>query len=102
MAARPASRNEDAAFEKLLITELHPCRAVAEVATLSHALRAGAFKAPAIVASPPAPAPAPPTIEEYEEPRSGPPALAIGAAVVTVLLALIAIVVVRFFFLVPQ
>jgi hypothetical protein len=103
-AARLASRDEDAAFEKWLITELDLCRDVAEFATFGHALRAGAFKAPAIVASPPAPAPAPapPAIEEYEEPRSGPPALAIGAAVVTVLLALIAIVVVLFFFLDPQ
>jgi hypothetical protein len=107
-AARLASRDEDAAFEKWLVTELDLCRDVAEFATFGHALRAGAFKAPAITAAPPAaapapaPAPAPPAVEEYDEPRSGPPAVAIGAAVVTVLLALIAIVVVLFFFLDPQ
>lgn len=108
-AARLASREEDAAFEKWLVTELELCRDVAEFATFGHALRAGAFKAPAIQPTPPAPAPAPvsapaaaPAVEEYEEQRSGPPAVAIGAAVVTVLLALIAIVVVLFFFLDPQ
>ena len=109
-AARLASQEEDAAFEQWLVTELDLCRDVAEFATFSHALRAGAFKAPTIhapapaAAAPPAAAPAPvmPTIEEYDEPRSGPPAVAIGAAVLCVLLALVAIVVVLFFFLDPQ
>lgn len=106
-AGRLASREEDAAFEKWLVTELDLCRDVAEFATFSHALRAGAFKAPEIVAPPPAaptpaPAPAPQAVEEYDEQRSGPPAVAIGAAIVTVLLALVAIVVVLFFFLDPQ
>lgn len=108
-AARLASREEDAAFEQWLVTELDLCRDVAEFATFSHALRAGAFRAPSLEAMPPAPAPAAPApalaapdVDEYEEPRSGPPAVAIGAAVVCVLLALVAIVVVLFFFLDPQ
>jgi len=110
-AGRMASANEETAFEKWLITELDLCRDVAEFATFGHALRAGAFEAAAI--APPAasadPSPPPltmpglpggePVVDEYEEPRSGPPALAIGLAVGGVLLALVAIVVVLFFFL---
>lgn len=109
-AARMATPDEDAAFEKWLISELELCRDVAEFATFAHALRAGAFEAPAIAAPPvaaPAPAvaaPAPaPDIDHYDdEPRSGPPAVAIGLAIAGVILALLAIVGVLFFFLDPQ
>jgi len=109
-AARLASREEDAAFEQWLVTELDLCRDVAEFATFSHALRAGAFQAlapeaqvsPPVPMDAPVPPPAAPQVDEYDEPRSGPPAVAIGAAVVCVLLALVAIVFVLFFFLDPQ
>jgi hypothetical protein len=110
-AARMATADEDAAFEKWLISELELCRDVAEFATFAHALRSGAFEAPAIAPPPiaaPAPAPAAaapaPEIDQYddENERSGPPGWAIGVAVAGVLAALVAIVVVLFFFLDPQ
>ena len=42
-SARMASEAEEEAFEKWLLTDLDLCRDVAEFATFSHALRAGAF-----------------------------------------------------------
>jgi hypothetical protein len=58
-AARMSSGDEEAYFEKWLLTDLDLCRDVAEFAAFSHALRAGAFKVEAPAAAEPAPAAAP-------------------------------------------
>ena len=55
-AARMSSGDEEAFFEKWLLSDIDLCRDVAEFAAFSHALRAGAFRTP-MATSPQSPAP---------------------------------------------
>lgn len=104
-AARMSSGDEEAFFEKWLLTDLDLCRDVAEFAAFSHALRAGAFKvAPAAPAAAPeatsAPAPTPSSStpselrrlsaeEVRETPEKTPMRLVLWSAVGVVLVLLV-------------
>lgn len=59
-AARMRSSDEEAAFEKWLLTDIELCKDVAEFAAFAHALRGGAFRAAAAGAPQPRPPIAPP------------------------------------------
>jgi len=99
-AARMSSGDEEAFFEKWLLSDLDLCRDVAEFAVFGHALRAGAFKPPA---SAPEPAPGPdpvaskadlavrPSELSEAEPQRPPMGMVVGS-VVMVLLVLASIV----------
>jgi len=104
-AARMSSGDEEAFFEKWLLTDLDLCRDVAEFAAFSHALRAGAFRMAASEPEPApeaAPAPAPAanqaaerprlTAEEVSEPREKTPMRLVLWSAVGVVLVLLAIV----------
>ena len=56
-AARMSSGDEEAFFEKWLLSDLDLCRDVAEFAAFSHALRAGAFRTRAPQLASPTPSP---------------------------------------------
>ena len=106
-AARMSSGDEEAFFEKWLLSDLDLCRDVAEFAAFSHALRAGAFKSrtPAPTAAPAAPAdvPAPqdgsapsdrPRVaaRDLEEPQEKTPMRLVMWSIVGVILVLVGIV----------
>ena len=97
-AARMSSGDEEAFFEKWLLSDLDLCRDVAEFAVFGHALRAGAFRAPAAT---PEPAPTPALVaprQAQAEPISGddgpqrPPMGMVAGSVMMVLLVLACII----------
>ena len=99
-AARMSSGDEEAFFEKWLLSDLDLCRDVAEFAVFGHALRAGAFRLPAPEPAPeptPAPAAAQPAdrpaepISTDDGPQRPPMGMVVGS-VVMVLLVLAGIV----------
>ena len=111
-AARMSGGDEEAFFEKWLLSNIDLCRDVAEFAAFSHALRAGAFRVAAPSTEPPpapsealtatAPAPSaergPASHHEAEHPREQPPARLVLWSVVVVVLALVGILAVLYGF----
>jgi hypothetical protein len=112
-AGRMASVDEEAFFEKWLISDMDLCRDVAEFAAFTHALRAGALSGPEpvsrveprsgapatpAVSSPKVRTEAPPAAAPAAAPAS-PPASSLAVAVVGVLIVLAVIIAVLVFFL---
>jgi hypothetical protein len=102
-AARMSSGDEEAFFEKYLLTNLDLCRDVAEFAAFSHALRAGALTVtppppPEPISAAPAPQLPTPTerprveAEPHDAPREKTPMRLVVVSVVAVVLSLMAIV----------
>lgn len=70
-AARMSSHEEDASFEKWLLSDLELCKDVAEFSVFAHALRVGAFsKVTPAAERPPRPATTPPLSTPTEAPAA--------------------------------